>query len=87
MIQVTSTTSASIISALKSIFARHGIPGILRSDNGPQYASVEFKSFASSYGFQHLTSSPRFPQSNGQAERSVQTVKNLLKKSEDPYIS
>ena len=87
VIQLTSTTSASVISALKSVFARHGIPEIVRSDNGPQYSSSEFGSFASSYGFQHLTSSPRFPQSNGQAERSVQTVKNLLKKSDDPYTS
>ena len=87
VIQLTSTTSASVISPLKSVFARHGIPEIVRSDNGPQYSSSEFGSFASSYGFQQLTSSPRFPQSNGQAERSVQTVKNLLKKSDDPYTS
>lgn len=87
MIQLTSTTSVSIISALKSVFSRHGIPEIMRSDNGPQYCSSEFMSFASSYGFQHLTSSPKFPQSDGQAERSVQTVKNLLKKSDDPYTS
>ena len=87
VIQLSSTTSASVISALKSVFSRHGISEIVRSDNGPQYSSSEFMSFASSYGFQHLTSSPRFPQSNGQAERSVQTVKNLLKKSDDPYTS
>ena len=85
-IQLTSTTSASVISALKSVFSRHGIPEIVKSDNGPQYSSSEFMSFASSYGFQHLTSSPKFPQSNGQVERSVQTVKNLLK-SNDPYTS
>ena len=87
MIQLTSTTSASVISALKSVFSRHGIPEIVRSNNGLQYSSIEFMSFASSYGFQHLTSSPKFPQSNGQAERSVQAVKNLLKKSDDPYMS
>ena len=87
VIQVTSTTSPTIISALKSVFLRHGIPEIVRSANGPQYSSTEFLSFASSYGFQHCTSSPRFPQSNGQAERSVQTVKNLLKKSHDLYTS
>ena len=44
-------------------------------------------SFASSHGFQHLTSSLKFPQSNGQTERSVQTIKNLLKKSDDLYTS
>jgi transposase InsO family protein len=87
VVKVTSTTSASIIAVLKSIFARHGIPEIVRSDNGPQYSSAEFMSFASSYGFQHITSSPKFPQSNGQAERCVQTVKNLLKKSDDPNVA
>ena len=40
--EVTSTTSVSIISVLKSIFASHGIPEIVRSDNGPQYSSAEF---------------------------------------------
>ena len=87
VVKLTSTTSASIISVLKSIFSRHGIPEIVRSDNGPQYASAEFLTFASSYGFQHITSSPKFPQSNGQAERCVQTIKNLLKKSNDPCLS
>ncbi len=66
---------------------RHGIPETVRSDNGPQYSSVEFVRFASRYGFQHTTSSPHFPQSNGQAERAVQTVKNLLKQASDPYLA
>lgn len=66
-----------IIVPLKSIFARHGIPEM--SDNGPQFSGQAFTSFADSYGFRLITSSPRFPQSNGEAERMVQTVKNLLK--------
>ena len=79
VLELRSTTSAAVVSALQSIFARHGIPETLRSDNGPQYSSAEFARFASTYGFKHVTSSPHFPQSNGQAERAVQTVKNLLK--------
>ena len=34
VLQLTSTTSASVISALKSVFLRHGIPEFVRSDNG-----------------------------------------------------
>ena len=52
------TTSSAIISLLKSIFSRHGIPEVLRSDNGPQYASEEIQEFAKQYGFKLVTSSP-----------------------------
>ncbi|XP_024119581.1 uncharacterized protein K02A2.6 [Oryzias melastigma] len=85
------TTSHSVIVAMKSMFARHGIPDVVISDNGPQYDCVEFKDFAESWEFRHVTSSPTHAQSNGQAERTIQTIKNLLKKSEnekgDPYVS
>ena len=82
-----STTSKAIIGMLKSMFARHGIPEIVMSDNGPQYSSAEFLEFSKKYGFTHITSSPRYPQSNGEAERAVQTIKNLLTKAEDPCMA
>ena len=72
------TTSRSTIAALKATFARFGIPDEVISDNGPQFSSFEFKKFSDHYGFKHTTSSPYFSQSNGQAERCVQTVKNWL---------
>ena len=77
--------------ALKSIFARHGIPDEVVSDKGPQFACAEFRNFAKVWEFQHTTSSPGYPQSNEQVERTVQTVKNLLQKAhesgQDPYLS
>jgi transposase InsO family protein len=80
------TTSKVIIERMKSAFARHGIPQEVRSDNGPQYISNEFKKFSEEYGFRHVTSSPRYPQSNGQVEGSVKIVKNILSRSADPYL-
>ncbi|KAK3084719.1 hypothetical protein FSP39_017965 [Pinctada imbricata] len=76
-------TSATTISALKSIFARHGIPSEVFTDNGPQFNNANFRKFSYDWEFTHNTSSPYYPRSNGQAERCVQTVKNLLKKAED----
>lgn len=85
------TTSKQVIIALKSMFARHGIPDIVMSDNGPQFASEEFAQFGKTWEFKHTTSSPGFPQSNGQSERAIQSVKNLLKKARvcqgDPYLA
>ena len=51
------------------------------SDNGPQYSSEQFTEFASQYGFLHITSSPKYPQSNGAAERAVRTIKDILKRN------
>ena len=85
--KLTSTTSKDIINHLKSIFSRHGIPERLISDNGPQYSSREFAEFSRLYGFDHITSSPLYPQANGEVERAVSTVKSLIGKSEDPYLA
>ena len=82
-----SQTSECVIEHMSSIFARHGIPEELTSDNGSQYTSEAFAKFACIFGFRHITSSPRFPQANGEAERAVQTIKSLLNKSTNPYLA
>ena len=80
-------TSDEIIIHTKSIFARHGIPEVVYSDNGPQFRSDVYRQFAINYQFTHVTSSPYFSQNNGEAERAVGTIKNLLKKEGDPYLA
>ena len=65
---------------MKQHFAVHGVPSKLLTDNGPQFASREFKSFASEWSFEHVTSSPYFPQSNGFEENAVKQAKSLLEK-------
>ncbi|KAJ8358824.1 hypothetical protein SKAU_G00153490 [Synaphobranchus kaupii] len=56
--KLSDTNSRGVITSIKSMFARHGIPDIVVSDNGPQYASTEFKAFTESWEFEHVTSSP-----------------------------
>ena len=50
----------------------------LISDNGPQFANTQMRQFAKDYGFTHITISPGFASSNGQIERTVRAVKNLI---------
>ena len=76
-----------VIDALKSIFSRQGIPLIFFSDNGPQFFCAEFRTFAQDWEFQHETSSPRYPRSNGQIERMIQTVKRFMYKSDEPHLA
>ena len=85
------TDSRTVVEKLKMQFSRHGIPEIVVSDNGPQYNSCEFKKFAEDWNFQHITSSPRNPQSNGKVESAVKIGENIMKKAArgkfDPYLS
>ncbi|XP_064482820.1 uncharacterized protein K02A2.6-like [Ornithodoros turicata] len=75
------TATEDVISKLEPIFARFWVPDVIRSDNGPQFTSHDFKRFLSKHDIRHVTWSPYYPQGNGQAERTVQTAKMLLAKS------
>ena len=78
------TKSLPVIAKIKAIFARWGIPLEVVTDNGPQFDSSDFENFATEYGFDHITSSPTYAQSNGAAESAVKIAKKLLQQ-EDPY--
>lgn len=82
--------ATAVINSIKAIFSVHGIPETIIADNMP-FNSKMFRTFAQSYNVKVNTSSPTYSQSNGMAERSIQTVKNLLKKAhsegKDEYIA
>lgn len=80
-------TLISVIKAIKSVSACHGIPQILRTDNGPQYSSAAFKGFCKQYGIEHETSSFYFQSSNREAERAIQTVIRFRKKASDRHLA
>ncbi|KAL7837375.1 hypothetical protein SRHO_G00270860 [Serrasalmus rhombeus] len=74
-------SSKAVIAFMKSVFARHRDPCIVFTDNGPMVP--EFQQFSIEWDFQHNTSSPNYPRSNGLAESSVKIVKILMKKAHD----
>ena len=80
-----SKTAKSVQKALLAIFAVHGIPEEMIADNMP-FNSRDFKSFARETHFRIITTSPTLSQANGMAERSIQTVKRMLKKANEDGI-
>ena len=73
--------SKQTIAILRSIFATHGIPELIVSDNGTPFTSQEFREFTQQNGIRHNTSAPYHPATNGLAERAVQTFKSYLRKA------
>ena len=83
-------TAKGVIDVMRPIFARHGIPDTLIADNMP-FNSHAMREFAHNWNFAIVTSSPRYPQSNGQSEKFVGIVKSLMRKAyhdgQDPNIA
>ena len=86
LVYLADTITYTVTAKLKCIFSCFGIPDLLVSDNGPQFSLKEFQQFAVLLGFTHQTSSPYYPQANGQSERAVQVAKTILRQS-DPMLA
>jgi hypothetical protein len=65
VIPMQTITSERTIAALRSLFATHGLPEQLVSDNGRQFASEEFQQFCKTNGIKHILVAPYHPSSNG----------------------
>ena len=75
------TDTGNTLKKLVAYFARFGLPDVLVSDGGPPFNSQAFVDFLKKrQGIKVFKSPPYNPASNGQAERLVRTVKEVLKK-------
>ena len=61
---VNSTSSEATIKVLRNLFATHGIPEHVVSDNGSGFTNQEFIQFIEHNGIKHTTTSPYHPFSN-----------------------
>ena len=78
-----SLMSIDVINALKDIFCDVGSPDRFITDNTRYFVSEEFTKFMMDWSIHHITSSPRYPQGNGMAEKAVGIVKELYSKCDD----
>jgi len=74
-VEVVPGSSADVIlPALEKIFATHGVPEELKTDNGPPFQSATFRSFAQEKGFHHRKITPLWPEANGQVEAFMKNI-------------
>ena len=76
----------TLIFTFRNVFARHGLPYVLRTDNARSFNSQEFHQFTQSQNIEHEFSSPHFRQSLGAAESAVKIAKKCLKQK-DPFLA
>lgn len=81
VVMMKNITTAQTIEKLRIIFATHGLPQKIVTDNGPSFTSHQFKEFMDKNGILHITSAPYHPSTNGLAERAVQSFKLGLKRT------
>ena len=76
---VRSTSAAAIIPKLDRIFATHGIPVVLRSDNGPPFSSYEIKRYMKEKGIDHKKITLLWPQANSEAEGFMKPLTKAIR--------
>jgi len=74
-VAITPTISATrTVELCREVFSRYGPPEVLVSDHGTQFTSEIFSNFCKEMQISHILAAVNHPQSNGQAERMVDTV-------------
>jgi len=76
---VRSTKASCVIPKLDRIFAVHGIPSVIKTDNGPPFNGEEYKRYGEALGIKLKFSTPLWPQGNAEAERFMQPLAKVLK--------
>nr|GEW99560.1 putative reverse transcriptase domain-containing protein [Tanacetum cinerariifolium] len=64
---------------LKEVVTRHGIPVSIISDRDPRFASNFWRSLQNALGTRLDISTAYHPETNGQSERTIQTLEDMLR--------
>lgn len=75
---MTKTDTSETIKRLNLIFARFGLPLSITADNGPQFSSEEFRVFCDTNNIKLISTTPYWPQQNGEVERQNRSLLKRL---------
>ena len=78
-----STTTEKIIDRLADTFCRHGLPNTIKSDNGPQFKSNEFREYCEQHGIIYQKVTAKWAQANGEVERQNRSLLKRLQIAEN----
>ena len=81
-----SASSATTVAKWRTLFANHGIPESIVSDNASPFTNAEMKEFPTTNSAKQIISSHYHPSSIGLAECAVQMCKSALKKMDGPSL-
>ncbi|GFU34203.1 transposon Tf2-6 polyprotein [Nephila pilipes] len=71
-----------VITKLKTVFSRFGVPNTVISDNIP-FSSYIYKNFSNEWNFKYTFISPHYSPNNGMIERAVGIAKSIMRKARE----
>ena len=78
---------APVRERLKKIFATHGVPKVVQTDNGPPFNSHEFKQLANETGFIHKPVTPYHPKAQGQVKNFNKLINKIAAIAKQDHIN
>lgn len=78
-----SITSSNVIDKFQDMFATHGLPYSIRTDNGPQFVSDEMENYLKENDIEHVYTTACWPQANGEVERQNRSLLKAMKTAQN----
>ena len=79
VVLVSSSSADQLLLSLDRILSSYGLPEVIITDNGPPFNSQAVKDYMLSHAIKHRRITPSWPQANAEAERFMQSLKEILK--------
>ena len=73
----------TVLRKIKDFFIAFGPPKVFQTDNGLEFCNVATELYLENLNIQHIKSTPRYPESNGQIEAAHKTLQKQINLNKD----